>query len=88
MCEKEWLTELDFLLHCTMSKPLGFWFINGLGAFDNRIVLKSKDYGKWFQAKYNLLTAEYFEDEENVEINIIMKKIKYQLTFQTLPLRL
>lgn len=51
------------------------WFINGLETFDNRIVLTSKDYGKWFQAKYNFLTAEYFEGEQNVEINIIMKKI-------------
>ncbi|RNL75232.1 HD domain-containing protein [Sinomicrobium pectinilyticum] len=51
------------------------WFINGLATFDHRIVLKSEDYGKWFQAKYNFLTAEYFEGEENVEINIIMKTI-------------
>src|SRR5690606_20293434 len=39
------------------------WFINGLETFDNRIVLKSKDYGRWFQAKYNFLTAKYFESE-------------------------
>lgn len=51
------------------------WFINGLATFDNRIVLKSKAYGKWFQAKYNFLTTEYFEGEENVAINIIMKKL-------------
>ncbi len=51
------------------------WFINGLVTFDNRIVLKSKDYAEWFQSKYNFLTAEYFESPENVEINIIMKEI-------------
>lgn len=51
------------------------WFINGLVTFDDRIVLKSKDYAKWFQSKYNFLTAEYFESPENVEINIIMKEI-------------
>lgn len=51
------------------------WFINGLETFDNRIVLKSKDYGIWFQAKYNFLATEYFEGQENVAINLIMKKI-------------
>jgi len=51
------------------------WFLKGLETFENRIVLKSKDYGKWFQEKYNFLTAEYFEGEENLEINVIMKKI-------------
>ncbi|PRD45014.1 HD domain-containing protein [Sphingobacterium haloxyli] len=51
------------------------WFVNGLATFDNRIVLKSKDYAKWFQSKYIFLTAEYFESEENVEINIVMKEI-------------
>lgn len=56
------------------------WFINGLDSFDNRIVLKSKAYGEWFQEKYNFLTTEYFEGEENIEINVIMKKIiKYCL---------
>jgi len=51
------------------------WFINGLETFDNSIVLKSKEYGEWFQAKYNFLATEYFEGEENVAINLIMKKI-------------
>ena len=51
------------------------WFINGLETFDHRIVLKSKEHGKWFQAKYNFLTTEYFEGEESTEINIIMKEI-------------
>lgn len=56
------------------------WFINGLDSLDNRIVLKSKAYGEWFQEKYNFLTTEYFEGEENIEINVIMKKIiKYCL---------
>lgn len=56
------------------------WFINGLDSFDNRIVLKSKAYGEWFQEKYNFLTTEYFEGEENIEINVIMTKIiKYCL---------
>lgn len=51
------------------------WFINGLVAFDNRIVLKSKEYGTWFQEQYSFLTAEYFEDVKNIEINMIMKTI-------------
>ncbi|MGH2623683.1 MAG: HD domain-containing protein [Sphingobacterium sp.] len=51
------------------------WFINGLENFNNRIVLKSKDYGLWFQEKYNFLTAAYFEGADNVAINIIMRKI-------------
>lgn len=56
------------------------WFINGLDSFDNRIVLKSKAYGEWFQEKYNFLTTEYFEGEENIEINVIMTNIiKYCL---------
>lgn len=56
------------------------WFIKGLDSFDDRIVLKSKAYGEWFQEKYNFLTTEYFECEENIEINVIMKKIiKYCL---------
>lgn len=56
------------------------WFINGLDSLDNRIVLKSKAYGEWFQEKYNFLTTEYFEGEENIEINVIMTKIiKYCL---------
>lgn len=52
-----------------------FWFINGLETFNNRIVLKSKEYGEWFHAKFNFLTNEYFDGKENVEINLIMKKI-------------
>ncbi|NGM64209.1 HD domain-containing protein [Sphingobacterium sp. SGR-19] len=51
------------------------WFTKGLVMFDNRIVLKSKDYAEWFQSKYNFLTAEYFESPENVEINLIMREI-------------
>lgn len=51
------------------------WFLDGLTTFEHRIVLKSKDYGIWFQSEYNFLTAEYFEGAENVEINIIMKTI-------------
>src|SRR5690606_39513958 len=48
--------------------------------FRSRIVLKSKAYGEWFQEKYNFLTTEYFEGEENIEINVIMTKIiKYCL---------
>lgn len=52
-----------------------FWFISGLATFENRIVLKSKEYGKWFQEKYNFLTTRYFASKENIEINVIMKQI-------------
>lgn len=51
------------------------WFVNGLETFNNRIVLKSKEYGEWFHTKFNFLTNEYFDGKENVEINLIMKKI-------------
>ncbi len=51
------------------------WFLNGLQIFENRIVLKSEEYGKWFQEKYNFLVTDYFGAKENIEANIIMTKI-------------
>jgi len=50
-------------------------FLEGLQVFENRIVLKSDQYARWFQSKYNFLVTDYFEAKDNVEINIIMKKI-------------
>jgi len=51
------------------------WFLDGIQIFENRLVLKSKEYGKWFQEKYKFLVYEYFEATENKEINLIMKRI-------------
>lgn len=51
------------------------WFLEGLQIVENRIILKSKRYGNWFQKKYSFLVAEYFGGKENKEINIIMKRI-------------
>jgi len=58
-----------------VSKKEISWFLSGLKIFENRIVLISEEYGKWFQAKYNHLVTEYFGGKENMEMNIIMKKI-------------
>lgn len=58
-----------------VSKKEISWFLSGLQIFENRIVLMSEDYGKWFQSKYHFLVTEYFGAKENVEVNIIMKKI-------------
>ncbi|SFW74166.1 hypothetical protein SAMN02927921_03863 [Sinomicrobium oceani] len=51
------------------------WFIRGLDTVDNRIVLKSETYARWFQAQYNDLTTGYFESRQNITIHIIMKEI-------------
>lgn len=52
-----------------------FWFLSGLKIFENRIVLTSEEYGKWFQLKYEFLNSEYFGGKENKAVNLIMKKI-------------
>jgi hypothetical protein len=52
-----------------------YWFLEGLQVFENRIVLKSKAYAKWFQQQYQFLTAQYFESEKNKAINSLMKQI-------------
>lgn len=51
------------------------WFLEGLQIFENRIVLKSEEYGKWFKEKYSFLVNDYFGAKENLEANIIMTKI-------------
>ena len=58
-----------------ISKEEIDWFLNGLQIYEKRIVLKSVEYGKWFQSKYDYLVNEYFGGKENIEINIIMTKI-------------
>ena len=51
------------------------WFLNGLQIFDNRIVLKSVEYGQWYQEKYHFLVEEYFEGKDNKEANLLMKRV-------------
>lgn len=51
------------------------WFLDGLQIFNNRIVLSSKEYGKWFQEKYTYLVKNYFGAKENIEANLIMTRI-------------
>jgi len=51
------------------------WFLGGLQVFENRIVLKSEEYGRWFQEKYRFLVSDYFEAKENKQANIIMTRI-------------
>ncbi|WBL20864.1 HD domain-containing protein [Zunongwangia sp. HRR-M8] len=51
------------------------WFLSGLKIVDNRIVLISQEYGKWFQSKYEFLVSEYFGGKQNKEVNILMKEI-------------
>jgi len=58
-----------------ISKQEINWFLTGLQVFENRIVLKSRDYGIWFRSKYEFLVSDYFGSKENIEINIIMKRI-------------
>lgn len=58
-----------------ISKKEISWFLRGLQIFENRIVLKSENYGKWFQTKYDFLVTEYFGGKDNMEINAVMKKI-------------
>lgn len=58
-----------------ISKKEIDWFLSGLQVFEKRIVLKSSEYAKWFQSKYDFLVTDYFEEKENKEINSIMKMI-------------
>ncbi|WMJ72234.1 HD domain-containing protein [Cytophagaceae bacterium ABcell3] len=51
------------------------WFLDGLITHENRVVLKSEEYGKWFQSKYNYLNTAYFGGEESKLINTVMKQI-------------
>ena len=63
-----------FLLGQISQKEID-WFLNGLQVHENRIVLKSDEYGKWFQTQYEYLVKEYFGGMENREVNTIMKDI-------------
>ena len=58
-----------------LSKKEIDWFLGGLQVFENRIVLKSQEYGKWFQKKYRFLVSDYFGDKENIAANSIMTSI-------------
>lgn len=58
-----------------ISKKEISWFLIGLEIFENRVVLKSEEYGRWFQSKYEFLVSEYFSGKENKAVNILMKKI-------------
>jgi HD superfamily phosphohydrolase len=58
-----------------ISKKEIEWFMSGMVVFENRIVLNSKEHGRWFQSKYSYLVSEYFNGQENKEINLIMKMI-------------
>ncbi len=58
-----------------LSKNEIDWFVEGLLVFENRIVLKSAEYGKWFQEKYKFLVSDYFGAKENIEANIILTRI-------------
>lgn len=63
-----------FLLGQISQKDID-WFLNGLQVHEDRIVLKSDEYGKWFQVQYEYLVKEYFGGMENREVNTIMKDI-------------
>ncbi|PHN04814.1 HD domain-containing protein [Flavilitoribacter nigricans] len=49
------------------------WFLAGLVVYNGRVVVRSKEYAKWFQQQYEYLVREYFEGEENELANRIMK---------------
>ncbi len=51
------------------------WFLEGLTTFEERIVVKSKAHGLWFQSKYEYLIQDYFKGKENRDANRMMKKI-------------
>lgn len=51
------------------------WFLRGLQVCDGRVVVSNIEFGQWFKKQYQILVTEYFGAAENVEINIIMKKI-------------
>lgn len=68
-------TLRDMFLLGQISQEEIDWFLNGLQVHENRIVLKSDEYGKWFQTQYEYLVKEYFGGMENREVNTIMKDI-------------
>ena len=68
-------TLRDMFLLGQISQEEIDWFLSGLQVHEDRIVLKSDEYGKWFQAQYEYLVREYFGGIENREVNTIMKDI-------------
>ncbi|MCG8329408.1 MAG: HD domain-containing protein [Chitinophagales bacterium] len=68
-------TLRDMFLLGQISQEEIDWFLSGLQVHEDRVVLKSDDYGKWFQTQYEYLVKEYFGGMENREVNTIMKDI-------------
>ena len=58
-----------------ISRKEILWFLDGLKIYEDRIVLISEQYGKWFQAKYEFLVSAYFGAKENKAVNVLMKQI-------------